>query len=102
MSTTTTPFDSIKPSSPSSTTPSQFSPFAANEESVHSTYILHPTDAEKVPMKEREVREKEAGMPSIRRNTAPPASDVGDASFKREWMEEDGVGVGVEWVSDSE
>ena len=38
---------------PSSTTPSQFSLFTANDEEVHSTYILVPTDAEKVPRKER-------------------------------------------------
>ena len=83
-SSTTSSFSLTYPSPPS-TTPSQFSLFTANEESVHSTYILVPTEAEKVPRKEREVREKKEGIPSIRRNTAPPAPDDGSISFMREW-----------------
>ena len=48
------------------------------------------------------MREKEAGMPSTRRNTAPPAPDVGDSAFSRGGMEEEGVEEVVEWVKDSE
>ena len=37
-----------------------------------------------MPRKEREVREKEAGVPSIRRYTAPPPPDEGTLAFIRE------------------
>ena len=43
-----------------------------------------------MPRKEREVREKEAGVPSIRRYTAPPPPDEGALVFTREWK--------FEWV----